>query len=107
MARKYGKTKWNYFKLAELAWIGITNYSNFPIRFILFGGIILILISSMLIIWGQITGNHSNLHLLLLSMSLFSGLIIFSIGILGEYISKILYEVKGRPRFQIESTKNL
>ena len=110
-ARVYGKTKYNYSKMLEFAWQGITDYSTFPIRLISLTGICLMGISLLLIItllsYYLKTETIYTAFLLFSFMSLFSGLILLSIGIIGEYIAKILYETKSRPQFQIESTKNL
>ena len=40
-------------------------------------------------------------------ISFFSGIIIMSLGIIGEYLSKVLIEVKDRPLYQIEKVINL
>ena len=110
-ARIKGKTKYNYFKLFGLAWRGITNYSIFPLRFITIIGTIFIATAFfallVMLVYFIKTGRINELLILLSSMGLFSGFIMFSVGLLGEYIAKILYEVKGRPLYQIESTKNL
>ena len=45
----------------------------------------------------------SGLVTIVVVVAFFSGLILFSIGVLGEYIGRIFDEVKGRPRYIIES----
>ena len=110
-SRLLGKTKYNYPKMFELAWRGITDYSIFPIRLVTIIGFIFILAASIILIstliYFLLFDEADKLTVLISSMGLFSGLIMFSIGIIGEYIAKILYEVKARPSFQIESTKNI
>ena len=110
-SRLLGKTKYNYQKMFELAWRGITDYSIFPIRLVTIIGFIFILAASIILIstliYFLLFDEADKLTVLISSMGLFSGLIMFSIGIIGEYIAKILYEVKARPSFQIESTKNI
>lgn len=109
--RTAGETKYNYSSMFNLAWIGITNHSVLPLRLISLTGIFLILITLfsffVSLIAGMKTGSYSSVLLIIQSMCLLSGLIILSIGIVAEYVAKILYEVKDRPVFQIESTKNL
>lgn len=102
-ARKGGQTKYNYIKLFELAWQGITNYSNLPLRIISLTGLILILFS----IFDLMFKEQESTELIISTMYFLSGIIVLSVGILGEYIAKILYEVKDRPLYQIESTENL
>lgn len=101
--RNGGQTKYNYIKLFELAWEGITNYSNLPLRIISLTGLILIIFS----LFDLMFREQESTALILSTMYFLSGIIVLSAGILGEYIAKILYEVKDRPLYQIESTKNL
>ena len=109
-ARTMGKTKYNYFALFKLAWTGISNYSFFPLRLISILGLVFVLISlsafMVMLVYYLNTDSIERLLILLSFMGFFSGFIILSIGLLGEYIAKILREVKGRPTFQIDSTKN-
>ncbi len=110
-SRILGKSKYNYVKMFELAWRGITDYSVFPIRLITITGLIFIVLAMLsfiiMLIYFVIFDEKDKLMILISAMGLFSGFIMLSIGILGEYIAKILQEVKGRPSFQIESTKNI
>lgn len=110
-SRILGKSKYNYARMFELAWRGITNYSIFPLRLITIIGTLLITAACLaffiMLIHFIKTGGMSGLLILISTMGLFNGFVMFSIGLLGEYVAKILYEVKGRPPFQIESTKNI
>lgn len=110
-SRIFGKTKYNYAKMFELAWRGITDYSVFPLRLITITGLLFILLALfafiIMLINFIIFDEKDKLVILISAMGLFSGFIMVSIGLLGEYIAKILYEVKGRPSYQIESTKNI
>ena len=42
-----------------------------------------------------------------MTASFFSGMIIRSLGIIGEYIAKVFIEVKNRPLYHIEKTLNI
>ena len=44
----------------------------------------------------------SGIPSILICISFFSGLILFSLGVIGEYIGRIFDEVKNRPRYIIE-----
>ena len=87
---------------------GIYCYSNKPIYFISLIGIISAIISLFIIIifvFLKLSGSPiaSGITSVLVLISLFGGLILFSIGILGEYIGRIYEEVKSRPRYIVES----
>ena len=90
-----------------LALHGIICYSNKPLHFISLTGLLTSFISFFLIIFFIFLKliNHTNitgLTTILVLISFFSGLILFSLGILGEYIGRMFDEVKGRPRYVID-----
>jgi len=85
---------------------GLTAYSASPLYFSFFVGLFTSMGSVALIIYALISkvmgvaspGSSS----ILIAISLFSGVILITNGILGIYLAKIYYEVKGRPRFIVE-----
>lgn len=86
---------------------GIYCYSNKPLHFLSILGFISAAISFILIsafVYFKISGAPiaSGITSVLVLISFFGGLILFSIGILGEYIGRIYEEVKGRPRYIID-----
>jgi glycosyltransferase involved in cell wall biosynthesis len=104
-----GESKYPLRKMLKFAFEGITSFSIKPIRMITILGILLFCISIGMIAWfffrhytgHTITGWSS----MICSLWAIGGLILFSIGIVGEYIGKIYLETKQRPRFHVE--KNL
>ncbi|GBR74235.1 bacterial dolichol-phosphate mannose synthase-like protein [Candidatus Termititenax aidoneus] len=104
--RTAGQSKYPLHKMLNFALEGITSLSVKPIRFITLLGLLLLLVSITMIIWSIY--RHFNGHTIAgwasLAVSLWAigGLIIFSIGIVGEYIGKIYLETKHRPRYAIE-----
>jgi glycosyltransferase involved in cell wall biosynthesis len=105
--RYAGESKYHLRKMLALAVDGITSFSTFPLRCIAGLGIVIFLISLLLsfwVIWIRyfspmvVPGWASSV----LPMYLLGGIQLFSIGILGEYVSKIYMETKRRPRFIIE-----
>ena len=86
---------------------GIFNFSKYPIRFTMTIGIISILIS---LIYFAIT-IYKKLFIgdvplgftaLLFSIIMFGGLQLIAIGVIGEYILRIFFQVKNRPHFIVE-----
>jgi len=102
-----GTTKYPLRKMLKFAFEGITSFSIKPIRIITLMGISFFLISMSMVIYffvqhfsgATIPGWAS----IIVSIWGMSGLIIFTIGIVGEYIGKIYLETKRRPRFHIET----
>ncbi|HFI0449942.1 TPA: glycosyltransferase family 2 protein [Streptococcus suis] len=103
--RVAGNSKYPLNKMLNLALDGITSLSVKPIRFVTFLGLLMAFISFFVIIWifirffsGQtVSGWASNATLL----SLFCGVQLICLGVIGEYIGKIYLEVKHRPKYII------
>ena len=107
-ARAAGSAKYDFAMLFRLAFNGIFNFSEFPIKFITsLGGysmlIALLYLSSVLfkrfVLGIQVIEGFTAL---LFTIILFSSVQLLSIGILGEYILRIFFQVKGRPLYIIK-----
>lgn len=111
LERLAGKTKYSFWKLLELAWGAITSFSLLPLRLITIVGLLTTFISFLIIIYALVSfTEHYSIPgwtSIIMTIAFFSGIIIMSLGIIGEYISKILIEVKNRPLYQIKKTINL
>nr|WP_239023133.1 glycosyltransferase family 2 protein [Streptococcus suis] len=103
--RVAGKSKYPLNKMINLAFDGITSLSVKPIRLVTVLGLLMAFISFLVILWifikffsGQtVSGWASNGTL----VSLFCGVQLVCLGIIGEYIGKIYLEVKHRPKYII------
>lgn len=109
--RMAGKSKYPLRKMISLAINGITSLSTKPIRIVTVMGLIFSLLGFAGVIWAivmsaldrVIDGWTSTVCI----VSLFGGIQLLSIGIIGEYVGKIYLETKKRPKFIIsEETKN-
>ena len=106
-ARAAGKTKYSWKKLIELAFNGIFNFSDFPIRFITRLGIVTIILS-LIYIFYILVKKFMGLYVpegfttLIIAICLFSGVQLISIGVLGEYVLRIYKQVRNRPLFIID-----
>ena len=107
--RKVGETKFNYWKLWTLAIDGITSASTVPLRvwsylgaFVALGAlayavyIIIVTLTSGI----QVPGYAS----LMVAILFLGGLQLLSLGVLGEYVGRILTETKGRPLYVVRET---
>lgn len=105
-----GESKYPLKKMLKFAFEGITSLSTKPIRYITILGVLLFLVSIIMLIvfivqWAigvTVVGWAS----VICSVWAIGGLILFSLGIIGEYIGKIYLESKERPRFLIRDVLN-
>ena len=107
--RNSGESKYSFLQLLKLAQNGIFNFSEFPIKAITGIGFFTILLSLVYLVYTIIQkivyhNVPQGFTALLIAIILFSGVQLFSIGVLGEYILRIFFQVKGRPLFIIKNT---
>jgi glycosyltransferase involved in cell wall biosynthesis len=107
--RQAGTTQYSFRQLFKLALNGIFNFSEFPIKFISFLGISTIAISVLYFIITLVKRFTSDyvpdgFTALVFLIILFGGVQLISIGILGEYIIRVFFQVKKRPLFIIKET---
>jgi dolichol-phosphate mannosyltransferase len=107
-ARHSGKTKYSYRSLFKLAFSGLFNFSEMPIRLIGIAGMIAIVPSLFYLlltlykklVFGTVPEGFTAL---IFAIVLFSGVQLLSLGIIGEYVLRIFFQVKQRPLFIIKS----
>jgi glycosyltransferase involved in cell wall biosynthesis len=105
-----GNTKFNGWKLWNLAVEGITSFSTFPLRMWTYIGLFVAGVAFLYgawMIWDTLAfGNPVRGYpSLLVSMLFLGGIQLIGIGILGEYIGRIYMEVKKRPRYLLKDKK--
>lgn len=106
--RQLGKSKYSAGALFKLAFNGIFNFSELPIRFIVSTGIISIglsLIYLVLTIYKKLVYGTvpEGFTALIFAIVLFSGVQLLSLGIIGQYVVRIFFQVKQRPLFIVKS----
>ena len=107
-ARGYGKTKMPLFSKGPVTEFinGITSYSLKPLYFGIFFGFISMLVSILLIVYA-IYCKIYNLAIpgstgIIVTISFFSGVLMFIIGIMGIYLARIFEQTKGRDQYIIK-----
>ncbi len=107
--RTKGETKWSFFKLLMYSIDGIVAFSTVPVRFAAWIGLmfcllafvfILVIIGRTLAFGDPVAGWPSLVCIILL----LSGIQLFCLGLLGEYLSKTYLEVKKRPIYLCRET---
>lgn len=105
--RTEGKTKFNFFKLWNLAVQGITSFSTIPLKvWSYFGGFVslisflfgLKIIFEKIFLGISVSGYAS----LMVAILFFGGVQLIGIGVLGEYIGRTYLESKRRPKYIIK-----
>jgi glycosyltransferase involved in cell wall biosynthesis len=104
--RMAGTSKYPLGKMIRFAFEGITSFSIKPLRLITLLGVLIFAVSIAMIMYFFVRyfSGHtiSGWASIVCSLWGIGGLILFSIGIVGEYIGKIYLEAKRRPRFHVE-----
>ncbi len=107
--RNVGRTKFNYWKLWTLALDGITSGSTLPLRVWSYLGAVVAALSLVyagyvavrtLIFGADVPGYPS----LMVAILFFGGVQLTSLGVLGEYVGRILVETKHRPIYIVRET---
>ncbi len=105
--RKKGETKWSFWRLFLYSIDGITAFSTAPLAFAAFMGVLFCLAAFALIIFtivrkaifGDPTSGWPSLVCII---SLVSGVQLFCLGIVGQYLAKTYMEVKRRPIYLVK-----
>ena len=109
--RRFGETQYTINKQLILAWDGISSFSIAPLRFITITGLAIFVLSLMYSFYAlgvRLFGDDvvPGWASTVIPIYFLGGLILFSLGIVGEYIGKIYMEIKQRPLYFIEKTIN-
>ena len=105
--RKKGETKWSFWKLFLYSLDGITAFSTVPLAVASFMGVLFCGLAFLMIvftivrklIFGDPTSGWPSLVCIIL---LCSGVQLFCLGIVGQYLSKTYMEVKKRPIYLVK-----
>ena len=108
--RTAGRTKWSFWKLLTYSLDGMTAFSSKPVVIVSMLGIIFFMIALAAIIFvvvrklaygDPVAGWASTICIILFC----SGIQLFTIGILGQYIAKTYTETKQRPHYIIREAR--
>jgi len=101
-----GKSKYSFFKLLKLSFTAVSSFSKLPLQLGIITGLIfstlsLILIIFSFVMWilGKTIPGYTTL---IIFMSAFAGIQLFVTGLIGQYISYVFDEVKGRPVYIVD-----
>jgi FkbM family methyltransferase len=102
--RRHGVSSSTLARLVEQGLNGIVSFSNVPMRFVLAGGFVVAIISFLsalvLLVYSAVHYREfapPGIPLLTIMLAFFSGLVLFVLGFIGEYIIAIHAQVRKRP----------
>jgi glycosyltransferase involved in cell wall biosynthesis len=108
--RVAGKTKWNFWKLFIYSLEGIVGFSTMPLQiasvlgmlFLLLSFVVIIFVIVKTILFGDPVAGWPSLVCIIFFVS---GVQLFCIGIIGQYLSKTYLETKRRPLYIVKETE--
>ena len=104
-ARHAGRTKYGPLKLLKLASDGIFAFSIVPLRAAAIIGATAIFLSSLFALYALYAKfwlhSPQGFTALILAITFLSGINLFFLGIIGEYVGRVYEEVKGRPHYVV------
>lgn len=109
--RAAGKTKWNYWRLWNFALNGLTASTTVPLKLWTYFGLLVSLFAFVFaawtaykkIMWGNPVSGYTSLMVVIL---FFSGVQLITLGVIGEYLSRVFIEVKRRPIYLADEKIN-
>ena len=107
-ARHAGTTKWKYWGLWNYAFDGITSFSTGPLKVAMYAGLISavtaffsgIYFLAKAVLFGDPVPGFPTLIAAILFLG---GLQLVAVGIVGEYVGRLYHEVKGRPKYVLDT----
>jgi undecaprenyl-phosphate 4-deoxy-4-formamido-L-arabinose transferase len=108
--RQEGQSNYNFLKLFSLAMVVLTGYSTAPLRFTSLIGVLFTIFGLLIFLYVLgvyfIAGSVPGFPFLASIISLFSGMQLFALGIIGEYLARVFDRSMERPAYVIGSVTN-
>lgn len=107
--RQEGQSKWNYWKLWNFAIDGIIAFSSWPLRIWSYIGVLISSVSMLYMLYIFVktlimpSAHPAGYPSLMCVMLFLGGIQLISLGIMGEYISRIYNETKNRPMYVVKN----
>lgn len=110
--RVAGQTKYPLWKMLRFAWTAVTSFSALPLRMSVAAGVLFSALALTYLVWAlyaamvlkRVVQGWTSLVAL---QSLSVGVILMSLGLIGEYIANIYEESKERPLYVVQALQNL
>lgn len=111
VARVAGETKWSFWKLFKYSLEGIVAFTTMPLALASLLGMLCMLVALVIIVslsvrqmmWHSSVDGWTSMVCIIV---LLSGLQLFCVGIIGQYISKMYLEIKRRPHYIVAESSD-
>jgi len=106
-ARAHGSSRFRPWQLLRLSLDGLTSFTTWPLRAVSLVGVSLAIVALLYgafltleyLLYGHDIGGWTTI---VVSLMLFAGIQMISLGVVGEYVGRIFEECKGRPLFVVK-----
>jgi polyisoprenyl-phosphate glycosyltransferase len=110
--RHSGRSKYSFAKMFALGITGLTSFSSRPLRLAIYLGLATSLFGLVLLIYTYVmyyTGHVAapGWASIVSILTFFSGVQLVVLGVLGEYVGRVFFEVKNRPHYFVEDGVNI
>jgi glycosyltransferase involved in cell wall biosynthesis len=108
--RSDGRSKWSFMRLVDYAVDGVISFNDRPLRQSIYIGFTMVLLAASYTVWvvvnsmffGVVTPGYTTL---LVTVTMFGGVQMITLGIIGEYVGRIYRETKRRPHYLVRETE--
>jgi glycosyltransferase involved in cell wall biosynthesis len=108
--RSAGESKWSLRRLIDYAVDGVISFNDRPLRAAIYAGMSLVGLAVLYLLWviganlffGVSTPGYTTL---LTAVTMFGGIQMITLGVIGEYVGRIYRETKRRPHFFVRETE--
>lgn len=107
--REQGRSKWSFGKLLNYGLDGLLSFNNKPLRAAVYIGLLLLSVAMAYAVWivgvALVNGVDTPGYVtLLVTVVALAGVQMVMLGVVGEYVGRIYYEVKRRPHYLVAAT---
>jgi hypothetical protein len=109
--RHSGKSKYSTLRLLKLASDGVFAFSVIPLRIATLLGAIAVTVSALFALYSLfakffLNRSPQGFTALVFLITFLSGVLLFSLGIIGEYVGRVYEEIKARPLYVVSKVIN-
>jgi undecaprenyl-phosphate 4-deoxy-4-formamido-L-arabinose transferase len=106
--RKIGKSNYSFGKLVRVAFLVLTSYTTMPLRFASLLGFLFTIIGFFIFIYVLTmyfkAGSIPGFPFIASTVVIFSGIQLFALGVIGEYLARVFERLTGKPTYKILRT---
>ncbi len=104
--RAAGSSNYGFIKLIKVSLLILTNYTTIPLRFASIVGFVFTLLGVLVLLYVLgvyfVEGSIPGFSFLASTITIFSGVQLFALGIIGEYLARVFERSSGRPPYAIQ-----